>query len=158
MVWRWNMKMAGGNMSSNVLSTNKCKKCKQTASSGVKCVNCETVTHKSCAGYLKHVKFIDDNTINSCKEIDNEDLDSTFIDPADEEYRALKVEIKYLKKILRHKDLIINNQNDLILSLKDQVNLLNKNLNTKEMPSLSHKNKSTNVSNSKDNKVISVPN
>lgn len=108
---------------------NCCKRCKQQTQNGLKCIVCGVITHQSCAKQLKGVKFISEGHINCCVS------DSSTANVDKHKYPALvdakSVEIKYLKELLKQKDLIIetqvtaiSNQADLIDSLKDQINML----------------------------------
>lgn len=112
-------------------SIKPCKRCKCIAQSGLKCVICGTVSHNSCVGLLKSsIKVIDDKSIVCCDlpVVNNkDDLEASFDSAKDFSVNDVsKMEVHYLKEIIIQKDTIIQNQIDVITSLKQQINLLNK--------------------------------
>lgn len=120
-------------MSKNVsnLPPNKCKRCKNSVQSGLKCVTCGVISHKSCLNALKFVKFIDDTTVNCCVESFNgpvPTVDSHSIDEAKivsgidtSLTNVYEIKIKYLEELLCQKDVIISTQSIAINSLQEQL-------------------------------------
>lgn len=116
--------MSKGN-SAGSCSSNKCKRCKNSVTSGLKCVVCGTVSHKSCLNALKSVKFIDDVTVNCCLDVmDGEAVDDQSLHLSAKAPTIEEIKIKYLEEILKQKDLIIENQAIAIKSLQDQLSLI----------------------------------
>ncbi|KAK5645169.1 hypothetical protein RI129_006469 [Pyrocoelia pectoralis] len=106
-----------------------CRKCKNTAQSGLKCVRCDSVSHASCVKLLKNIRRIDDKTIDCCNTVDQvgkPQLNGGASNDVSDENKTLILEISYLKKLLEHKQLLIENQNTTIWSLQEQIKLLNK--------------------------------
>lgn len=118
-----------------------CKRCRKVTQVGYKCVECKTISHKSCVKIMKNVRIIDDEHIICCGtsvQKDEEPLHissdmpnapSTPVDlprlsgsvsfqPA---IIALEIEIRYLKELLKCKDATIDNQSIAIKALNEQV-------------------------------------
>lgn len=120
---------------------NVCKKCKCVPSSGLSCVNCNAVMHPGCIKYMKNVVKIDEKHINCCiteSEVDNSDHDgsiadsnATILDPN----MMDSIEVKYLKEIIGEKNTVIGGLKDIIVSLKEQIRLLNLVNNLTTVPS-----------------------
>lgn len=115
----------------NNSSSNKCKRCKSTVTSGLKCVVCGTMSHKSCLNALKSVKFIDDATVNCCLDIVDavtvgtqslcQPVASQPVATNAKDSSIEEIRIKYLEEIIKQKDLVITNQAIAIKSLQDQL-------------------------------------
>lgn len=99
----------------------------QQTQSGPKCIVCGVITHLSCAKAMKTVKLIDEKQINCClsepsgSASDKQRSSSTSAD-------ARLVEVKYLKELIKQKDMLIEtqaitirNQGDLIDNLNNQL-------------------------------------
>lgn len=136
--------MAENNSCDNDL---KCKRCKNPALTGMKCINCGKTSHKSCLKILQskqqHIKFLDDNNVVCCN-------DDTVSEPTDSSISLIStsnsvdpnvLKIQYLEEIIRQKDLIISNQSTAIIALKDQIVLIN-HLKSYENPPKLHPNES----------------
>ncbi|KAK4885830.1 hypothetical protein RN001_002101 [Aquatica leii] len=125
------IKMAESENALNLLPDKPCKHCKSMPKLGLKCKNCGSVFHPGCVKYIKNVKLINDNQVICCANSETEPVAASelctninttnIVNNGD----VSSIEINYLKSLLAHKDLIINNQQDTIESLKAQVGLLN---------------------------------
>lgn len=112
-----------------------CKRCGNVAKTGLKCVQCGTLTHKACCEKLK-IKQIDEYSINCCDKeglADGDDLDSLPIPSAEVPDKTASVgceysEVYYLKELLKHKDVIIRNQGIVISSLQEQIAMFKTNV------------------------------
>ncbi|KAK4873720.1 hypothetical protein RN001_013080 [Aquatica leii] len=123
--------MAESENALNLLPDKPCKHCKSMPKLGLKCKNCGSVFHPGCVKYIKNVKLINDNQVICCANSETEPVAASelctninttnIVNNGD----VSSIEINYLKSLLAHKDLIINNQQDTIESLKAQVGLLN---------------------------------
>lgn len=128
--------------SASVLPLNKCKRCKSSVQSGLKCITCGVTSHKSCLNALKTVKFIDDVTVNCCADntadqaVCNQSVSEgqkmSYQDSTNANVNDIK--IKYLEELIRQKDLTITNQAIAITSLQDQVSYLKRELSIFEKP------------------------
>ncbi|CAH1111977.1 unnamed protein product [Psylliodes chrysocephalus] len=113
----------------NNLEGNKCKRCKKEAKTGLQCVVCGNISHKSCLPSLKNIIYLDGQNINCCSDtIEN----STPIVATTSAHDCTidEMRIKYLEELLVQKDLVISNQKIAINALQGQVNLINKELTT----------------------------
>ncbi|KAK5645126.1 hypothetical protein RI129_006426 [Pyrocoelia pectoralis] len=110
--------MAGGASTCNLLVS--CKKCKAKVTTGIKCKNCGNYFHLSCAKLVKSVKFISENEITCCDDLnaDDKDFNEALILIADENG---KVDIRIINYILKQKDIIISELRNQIDSLKYQL-------------------------------------
>lgn len=122
--------MADADQINSDTSTN-CTRCKNPARTGIRCVRCGKVSHKSCLKIIKNVKFLDDDTVICCatevleNQTDFQDKvtlsrennvnSNTLLENVKE------MKISHLKEIICLKDLIINNQAIAIKALTDQV-------------------------------------
>lgn len=117
-----------------------CKRCKSIAQSGLKCIKCGVVSHNSCVSRLKNITVIDDKSIICCdfaeterSDVIDNDFDVSFSSAKDVMQQKTGelyfMEVSHLKEIIVQKDIIIENQKDVISSLKEQICLLNKILN-----------------------------
>lgn len=127
--------------SASVLPINKCKRCKNSVQSGLKCITCGVISHKSCLNALKSVKFIDDVTVNCCADSSEDQAvcNQPITQGQKMSYQDTKssvddIKIKYLEELLRQKDLTITNQAIAINSLQDQVSYLKRELMISEKP------------------------
>lgn len=95
------------------------------ALSGLKCINCERVSHTSCVKLLKNIKLIDSKTIICCSNTEQRPGNSK----AHEGYQSdakdtetgdnlAKMEIFYLNELLKRRDKIVETQQETILALK----------------------------------------
>lgn len=109
---------------------NKCKRCNKTAQSGYKCIRCGTTSHPSCVTYLKNVIIISESEklVNCCDNSDDPDvLDLSFCSAKGENnMESHSSELFYLKYVIKQKNQIIKQQQDLIEAYKQQIVLLNK--------------------------------
>jgi len=120
--------MAPANFNSSENCSNKpCKRCQKIAHMGPKCAKCGVVSHASCVDRLRNVIQLENNEIICCTSVEDIEHGGDAQEQPDNE--ALKVEISYLKKINMQNDLIISNQQLLIKSLKEQIELINEKQN-----------------------------
>lgn len=141
--------MADPSLSSADMSTN-CTRCKNPARTGIKCIRCGKVSHKSCLKILKTAKFIDDDTVICCTETDDQlsipgkSLHISVSDASTDTNLSTtesldKARISYLEEIIRLKDLIISNQSIAIRSLNEQIILLKNSKSVLCSPPPTHK-------------------
>lgn len=127
-------------------STNRCRKCKSTVQTGLKCTICGVVSHKSCLNALKGVKFIDDATVICCPESPVNASSSGPLDKQDQPTpnsettvnfasSVEEMKIKYLEELLRQKDLTISNQAIAINALQEQLFYLKRELQSQKATS-----------------------
>lgn len=105
-----------------------CKICKSKVFSGIKCSECESLYHRSCARLSTNVKIIDDNTIRCCdqSEVMHQDFnDQTFYEALDETCGVdnNKIDIRIVKYLLKLKDEVIH-------QLQERVKILVQHLET----------------------------
>nr|CAI5862439.1 unnamed protein product [Callosobruchus analis] len=98
-----------------------CCKLDTYAQSGVKCVKCDTVTHRGCLKYLKNVTIIDSDLIVCCEDVPvipvGCDSDSPFFDAIDHQADDNKVDVRIFHYIVKQKDMLIKelyDKNDLL--------------------------------------------
>lgn len=119
----------------SVETVNNCTRCKNPARTGIKCVRCGKVSHKSCLKMLKNVKFLEDDKVVCCPDLSDEqacNMDKPSVTSLDGESSpnlslvddVLMPKISYLEEIIRQKDLIISNQSIAITALNEQIILL----------------------------------
>lgn len=132
------MNMAPGSAGVQNELQNNCKRCKQPTQNGLKCVVCGVITHARCVKLLKGVKVLDGGQINCCVVINS---DGQLNSPSGSVVSQASIEIKYLKEIISHKDIIIdaqsiavNNQADLIAALKEEIRRLKDNSRSNSSP------------------------
>lgn len=114
-----------------------CKRCGNVAKTGLKCIQCGTLTHKTCCEKLK-IKQIDENSINCCDKerlVDGGDVECLSVPIPSTEVldntvnaNGRETEIYYLKELLKQKDIIIKNQSIAIYSLQEQISMLKTNV------------------------------
>nr|CAI5843658.1 unnamed protein product [Callosobruchus analis] len=94
------------------------RRLKITAQSGVKCVKCDTVTHRGCLKYLKNVTIIDSDLIVCCEDVPvipvGCDSDSPFFDAIDHQADDNK----------KQKDMLIKELYDKIDLLNEKIKFL----------------------------------
>ena len=105
-------------------SSAPCKRCFKVAQTGLKCIKCKVVSHSSFVGLLKNIRIIDDRLINCCENDTADKLSSDSVYFAKKKLHLSRIEISYLKELLKHKDLIIQNQEIAIKALNEQIKLL----------------------------------
>lgn len=110
--------------------TNLCIRCKKPVGTGVRCLRCGTLSHKSCLKSLKHVTFFENNTCHCCplvapktcplihKEMETNKTQN------DMEIEMYRQKVQSLEIIIKEKDNTIKFQDVAIKSLNDQINLL----------------------------------
>ncbi|KAJ4446014.1 hypothetical protein ANN_12700 [Periplaneta americana] len=118
---------------SNMASSNQlCRRCKSKVSSGLKCSNCESLFHNSCAKVFPNMKIIDENVVQCCEKKDGDpglyiDIDDAFnvalysISDSDN-----KIDIRIFNYVLKQKDEIIRELQERIKLLGQHVDLLTK--------------------------------
>lgn len=118
-------------------STKTCKRCKKVPQTGLKCINCDTISHPGCLKLLENIQFIDEKTIKCCNNVngtnslmedrivqDDEEINISFSSANDQTDDSSKLEIKYLKELLRQKDVYITSLEDKINILKEHILLI----------------------------------
>jgi len=150
--------MAEDNVVVNLAPNNLCKGCKSKAVTGPKCIVCDSIVHKKCVQKLKHVKVIDENTINCC---DREATKSVSEMDTCEGKDQICIETSLLKTIINEKDVVIHELRDKIKLLQEKINLLevinNLQNKCKQIPTPSMV-KITNPENSCSNKTAAIDN
>lgn len=124
--------MAGDSGENSQGVSEKCIRCRKIAPGALNCIKCGSTVHKGCVKLLKTGRLLNDVDIICCEGIPSADNLKTCdlkVDSIDEgsecgSVGAFMVEIKYLKKLVEQKDLVISTQKDAIGALKDQVRLL----------------------------------
>lgn len=130
--------MSAKGLTGEVLVNKWCRKCGKVHKNRLNCIQCGVIMHPTCVR-KSNVTKIDDNQIICCKEITdaNEtlksiseyDLDQSFSSAMEtNENDPVKVELVYLKELLKHKDYIIKKSDEVIKSLNQQIHLLNNSL------------------------------
>lgn len=123
------------------------KRCKNIPQNSVKYSKCDSVFHPECVKYVKDFAVLKDGSIiccenaNTCPELhtqhellgDKEIIYSgNSFDSATENIETseniLKIENKFLKKLLKEKDIMINSLCENTTLLKQNINLLNKSI------------------------------
>nr|CAI5853552.1 unnamed protein product [Callosobruchus analis] len=94
-----------------------------TAQSGVKCVKCDTVTHRGCLKYLKNVTIIDSDLIVCCEDVPLVAIVILHFDAIDHQADDNKVDVRIFHYIVKQKDMLIK-------ELYDKIDLLNERLNS----------------------------
>lgn len=125
--------MADVDLINSDASTN-CTRCKNPARTGIRCIRCGKVSHKSCLKIMKNVKFLDDDNVICCAAEVPDNLTDLQVNAAPSKENIVKsvtisddvdkIRISYLEEIICLKDLIINNQALAITALTDQIALL----------------------------------
>ncbi|PSN43611.1 hypothetical protein C0J52_16373 [Blattella germanica] len=119
--------MGGGNQSNQGATV--CKRCKNKVTSGVKCVDCESIFHPSCSKLVTDIIFINDNIVKCCvnseQNVSNHDL---LLCDALKEYvdENNKIDVKLVNYILYQKQVIINELRDKVVILSKHVDVLNR--------------------------------
>lgn len=108
----------------DTIQNNPCKRCKGVAGTGLECVKCHTVSHRSCVKLMKYVRVMGEDKIDCCSDEGTTDSASVTADLSNS--TQLELELKYLKELLKQKDLVIEYQATAISALKDQIDLLKK--------------------------------
>ena len=123
--------MAGG---ANVSSISSCKRCKrEVVNDVIKCINCASSFHPSCAKLCSGVTVLADQTLMCCKAIKTLDthhtnVDEKFWDAVDEIAKNHQMlDPRILCYILKQKDQMIFELREQISSLNTQIEFLQKN-------------------------------
>lgn len=125
---------------SSTSSSNKCRRCKNSVQTGLKCVVCGVVSHKSCLNAIKGVKFIDESSVNCCCNEPTDEQPTVNSSTIQNQNHAVvntclqstdvaELKIGYLEELLKQKDLIILNQSIAINSLQQQLSYLKRERN-----------------------------
>ncbi|KAJ4433587.1 hypothetical protein ANN_15897 [Periplaneta americana] len=92
---------------------------------GVKCMDCESYFHNSCASFITNIKILDANTVKCCDVEEDNDYDEVFPNMlkgiTDNEG---KIDINIFKYIIRQKDCIIAELREKVKLLTQHVELL----------------------------------
>lgn len=113
----------------DVILRSLCEKCKKPVNNGPKCNKCSATFHLSCAKLLKKVKVINESDVVCCDN-DGDEPDniavtpSPTVTPEPNMTAHLTNEIKYLKEIITHKDIIIKELYDKIGLLTENISLI----------------------------------
>lgn len=117
----------------NFSSSNICKRCNNSVTTGHQCRKCGTISHKSCLKTIKAI-FYDDSTVDCCLNVSASLKPSSVVNSestdsvVDIGKSVEQIKIEYLEEIVRQKDLVIKNQAMLVDSLQAQITLLNRNV------------------------------
>ncbi|KAG5870631.1 hypothetical protein JTB14_034883 [Gonioctena quinquepunctata] len=112
------------------LKNKNCKKCKRTLINGVKCINCESYYHASCARNCSFIKSISEDSITCCessvKTVSNLESDNgqAFFDAIGQLSPEKKVDISIFTYVVKQKDLIIDELRQKIKMLNDKIDQL----------------------------------
>ncbi|KAG5882828.1 hypothetical protein JTB14_008011 [Gonioctena quinquepunctata] len=124
------MKANGTVVLESSLKNKNCKKCKRTLINGVKCINCESYYHASCARNCSFIKTISDDLITCCessvKTVSNlkSDNDQAFFDAIGQLSPERKVDISIFTYVVKQKDLIIDELRQKIKMLNEKIDQL----------------------------------
>lgn len=117
--------MAVNEVKINSSSASLCKRCKRKVVNGVKCIDCESYFHNSCASFITNIKILDANTVKCCDVEEDNDCDEVFSNMlkgiTDNEG---KIDINIFKYIIRQKDCIIAELREKVKLLTQHVELL----------------------------------
>lgn len=111
-------------MSSAGSSLNLCKRCNKNVVNALKCENCLSLYHTSCAKLTNNVKFLCDNKIVCCEVVMDSEAD--FFDAKEVFSQSDKVDKQIYNYIIYQKDIIIQELRDKINILNTHIDLLNK--------------------------------
>ncbi|CAH1108190.1 unnamed protein product [Psylliodes chrysocephalus] len=113
-----------------------CIRCSKSVGTGLRCVRCGTLSHKSCLKYIK-AQLIDDYTCICCPDVTlgavgNSQMQTNITtDDKAQDGRDINIENKilmermiYLEKIIKEKNDTIKFQNISIESLQEQISLM----------------------------------
>ncbi|KAJ4447521.1 hypothetical protein ANN_09528 [Periplaneta americana] len=117
--------MAVNEVKINSSSASMCKRCKRKVVNGVKCIDCESYFHNSCASFITNIKILDANTVK-CRDVEEDnDCDEVFSNMlkgiTDNEG---KIDINIFKYIIRQKDCIIAELREKVKLLTQHAKLL----------------------------------
>lgn len=106
-----------------------CKRCKAKLITGLKCRNCNSFYHPSCAKKASNVSIIDENTIQCCsadfkkgnRNFSEEEFCEALFAMADENH---KIDVHIMSYLIQQKDLVISELRDKVIILMDQIDLL----------------------------------
>ncbi|KAG5889780.1 hypothetical protein JTB14_036396 [Gonioctena quinquepunctata] len=109
-----------------------CRKCKNVALTGKKCIQCDSVMHNSCAKLLKTVIHTDGDKIICCgsqsePKVPETDDEGLFNDATDDLTSQETVNVRIVNYLLKQKDIIINELREKIDSLYKQIELVAEN-------------------------------
>ncbi|CAH1115820.1 unnamed protein product [Psylliodes chrysocephalus] len=117
----------------NPETASKCKRCSQGAKVGLRCVTCGNISHESCLKKLKNIIYLDNQTINCCSDIsENNSANNNGTNglnglPSSSNLNEiLELKLKHSEDMLTQKDLTIQNQQIAIRSLQAQIDFMNK--------------------------------
>lgn len=110
-----------------------CKRCKSKVVNGVKCTECASSYHLSCAKKLNNITFLNNTTIRCCESALKNGCDAEFFDAVDGlSGSERKVDIAIFNYILKQKDIIISD-------LRDQIKILNTHIDKLNSSGVMHK-------------------
>lgn len=118
-------------MGSSVIN---CKKCKSKVINDVKCTECKSSFHRSCAKLL-NLKISDQNSVNCCVKLTQteEDVDVAFFDAVEGIIDSNnKIDVRFFNYIIKQKDLLINELREKINILNNQIEFLTSNRQIQE--------------------------
>ncbi|CAH1115756.1 unnamed protein product [Psylliodes chrysocephalus] len=128
-----------GETNTNVTDDNSCKRCSQTVKTGIRCIRCGKLSHKSCLEKLKIDVNRKDGLIccgasNVITVSENLTPTETSLSASQGNDAALKV--GYLERIILDKQKIIDNQEIAIKALTEQVELLKEVMSANNAPQI----------------------
>ncbi|CAG9823885.1 unnamed protein product [Phaedon cochleariae] len=116
------MAATGTVVSESSLKNRNCEKCKKNSVNGVKCVNCESFFHSSCARNCSFVKSIGEDLIICCEPssqtVSECDNDQAFFDAIENLSTDKKIDISIFSYVVKQKDIIID-------ELRTKIEMLN---------------------------------
>ncbi|KAJ4444641.1 hypothetical protein ANN_06437 [Periplaneta americana] len=116
--------MAVNEVKINSSSASLCKRCKRKVVNGVKCIDCESYFHNSCASFITNIKILDANTVKCCDMEEDNDCDEVFSNMLKGITDEGKIDINIFKYIIRQKDCIIAELREKVKLLTQHVELL----------------------------------
>ena len=121
--------MAAGGECAAICSA--CKRCKAKPVNGLKCQNCASLFHVSCAKLMK-LKIINDNTVICCETDLKSNEEPIAVDDVSEILNINIVDVEVFRYILKQKNALINELKDKINILTAHIDLQNKFIYSKE--------------------------
>ncbi|CAH1098852.1 unnamed protein product [Psylliodes chrysocephalus] len=114
-------------MSESIKCVLPCLRCKNTVTTGIKCIQCGRLSHKSCLEILK-ITLLSKETVNCCNQsatTKNTNIKKTEIPTSFQQIDGNEsMRVSYLERIIRDKESIIENLHFTLEALKEQLDLL----------------------------------
>ncbi|CAH1107897.1 unnamed protein product [Psylliodes chrysocephalus] len=104
-----------------------CLRCKNAVTTGIRCIQCGRLSHKSCLEILK-ITLLSKETVNCCNQSatsKNNNIKKTEIPTSFQQIDSNEsMKVSYLERIIRDKESIIENLHITIEALKEQLDLM----------------------------------